>query len=193
MAKKPPVYDLDDDDVPAPTDKQIKTISTLMLEQMKLEDRIITGQQLLKDLSAELDEISTKTLPSALAVAGSAGFTTKKGAKVKVTREYYPSIGPKNQVECFAWLRKHNHASLIKRLVSVEFGRGEDRTADAWSKAAAKRYPKHKRVDKQAVHAGTLKAFAKEQIKAHEEGGPAFPKKLFQIYEIDRAKITRPE
>ena len=124
------------------------------------------AEQALKDAAALTRTIREETLPCAMQELGVEKLTLKNGAVLTLKPEVYCAIPKDSQDEAFAWLIKHKHGGLIKTEVSALFGKGQLKQANAMLKLLrkAKANPEWTR----SVHAGTLKAFLREQIEAKQ-------------------------
>lgn len=135
----------------------------------------------------ELKEIQRRAieidLPDAMGEAGLSSFSTSTGRKVSLETFVSGSIPKSKQAEAFAWLRLHGHGGLIKRELSVAFGKGDDATA-----SEIRRFLEHRSLqveDKETIHSSTLAAWARECLAS----GEAIPLELLGIYTAVRAKI----
>ena len=89
----------------------------------------------------------------------------------------------KQQEEAFEWLRSNGHGDMVKNVVSVGFGMGEDSMAAEFKDLAMSKglHPDQK----ESVHPSTLRAFVKDRV----EEGAEFPMELFGAYIGQRAII----
>jgi hypothetical protein len=87
--------------------------------------------------------------------------------------------------EAFAWLKANGHEDIIKNVVSLQFGRGEDESAETMLQSLTSQgySPSNKRW----VEPMTLKAFAREQV----ESGTDLPFETFNVYVGQKTKITK--
>lgn len=169
--------------------------SALRKAQAELE----THNELGKLLAERIRKIETEELPEAMRELGVEKFTLKSGETITVREEVSADINKDNKDKCFAWLRRTGNDSLIKRVVSVAFGRGDDALATKMLKAIEKLAPDLETQDKAVVNAQTLKAFVRERVeleKPDEETGevhvkPAdrLPRELFGVFIINRAVV----
>lgn len=100
----------------------------------------------------------------------------------------------------YDWLRDHGAGALIKVVVGVVFGKGEEKKAATLTEQLIKKYGADNVTDKEDVHYQTLKSYIKGQIAAAAEydGEPAKapavpPTELFGIIPYSKAKITLPK
>lgn len=166
-----------------PTDAELTRISQLAERQVRTEQDIQNLEIALDRKSKELTQIRDKELPNALAEIGMSSFTLKSGRKISVKTEVYASIPKDGAQKAFSWLRQHDFGSLIKNIISAEFGKGEDEAAlkAAGLLAEAGFRPEQK----ESVHSSTLKAFLKEQISKGED----VPLELFGAFIVNRSKV----
>ena len=163
-------------------DSDLKKVGMLVRQQLVLENRVADLEAELKRTTKELNEISGELLPAALSEHGMTELKMHDGSIVTVISA---SISKERQPDAHDWLREHGHGDLIKNTVSMTFGRGEDDKADAIMRELnAKGYDPDQ---KEAVHAGTLKAFVKEQLNEGRE----IPSELFGIYIGQKTTIKK--
>jgi hypothetical protein len=166
-----------------PTDNEIRSISGLAREQVRLQKKVADDTAALAATQAELDTLRKKTLPDALRAAGVIGYETEDGL-VSIVDEVYASISEKNAPEAFRWLEEHNHSSIIKEQIKLSFGKGEQ---DKASDLKATLIEKGLAFDvNRGVHASTLKAFVKEQLAK----GSNIPATTFGIHQEKVTRIT---
>ena len=167
---------------------KLTTVSRLAHRQLQLQNELELLAEREKQLNDELRQVSEDLLPSAMAEAQLSEFKLDNGAKVTVAPYYSASISKDHQDEAYDWLREHGHGSLIKNVVSVAFGRGEDEKANTFIRQTL---GLGYNVDqKLKVEPMTLKAFVKEQLTT--EGGDVPPADLFGIFTGTKATIKLP-
>lgn len=166
-------------------DRDLKGVADLVRQQLVLERRIEDLEDELKRATQDLNKISQEILPEALAEHGLTELKMADGSKITVSQFIQAHISKDKQDEAFDWLREHNFDDLIKNVVSLEFGKGEDDHAREVMEALTNRgyWPQNK----QSVHPSTLKAFIKEQV----EKGSEIPSDLFGIFIGKKAVIKK--
>lgn len=112
-------------------------------------------------------------IPEAMRSAGMKSFVLDDGKLVSVKDSVFPSYTDANKQAVFSWLRENNHASLIKRVVEVKFGKGEDEKANSLCNLLIENSFDDWQ-QKESIHAGTFKAFVNEQL----ENGVALPSEI---------------
>ena len=166
-------------------DKDLKAVADLVRQQLVLERRIEDLEDELKRTQQNLAKISQEILPEALAEHGLSELKMEDGSKITVSQFIQAHISKEKQDEAFDWLRDHDFDDLIKNVVSLEFGKGEDDHARDVMETLTNRgyWPQNK----QSVHPSTLKAFVKEQV----EKGAEIPSDLFGIFIGKKAVIKK--
>jgi hypothetical protein len=157
-----------------------------------LAERQLDWESTITDLEAQLKEakenqrrIAERDLPDAMEEIGVESFTLKDGRVVTVKLDYHASIPVVRQGEAFGWLRTNGHDGIIKRNVTVKFGKGEDNEAEELVQVLKDTFPESPFTDKHSVHPQTLKAFVREQM----EQGVDIPIETFGIFVRNVARI----
>jgi hypothetical protein len=163
----------------------LKTVSSLAQEVSNWEGKVAELDEQLKTAKAKLLELTDRDLPDMMAEVGITNFTLADGSKLEVKQTYGARIPVVHRDAAFAWLKEKGHDDIIKNLVSVPFGRGEDSLATDFINLAQKNG--YAPDQKKEVHPQTLKAFVKEQL----EKGQEVPMDLFGVFTGQRASIKR--
>jgi hypothetical protein len=151
-----------------------ETSDSTLAELADLAAQQIEAERVLADTEAQvavakraLREIKEVKIPELMDSVGMGEFTTTTGLKIKVKETIRAKISKANAVDAFAWLRENGHEALIKRQVTIMFGRGEDAEAAETIKALEEReLPVD---DTSSVHASTLTKFVCEKLEAGED------------------------
>ena len=163
----------------------LKTVSSLAQEVSNWEGKVAELEEQLRTAKAKLLELTDRDLPVMMAEVGITNFTLADGSKLEVKQTYGARIPVVHRDAAFAWLKEKGHDDIIKNLVSVPFGRGEDSLATDFINLAQKNG--YAPDQKKEVHPQTLKAFVKEQL----EKGQEVPMDLFGVFTGQRASIKR--
>jgi hypothetical protein len=126
--------------------------------------------------------VEREDLPELMREVGLSHLTLTNGVEVVVSEEVTAAITEERRAAAHAWLREHNFGGLIKTLVTIPFGRGEEEEA---RRLAARIAEEHECSLNETVHPQTLKAFVREQV----EDGKPLPFDLFGVHPFSRAKI----
>lgn len=169
----------------APSTEALQGLTTLAQEHATLSGRIEKGEALLKELKARRELLEATLLPQALEAARVTSFKTTDGLAIESTEIVSGSLSEPKRVAGIKWLREHGHAGLVKTFVSVQFMKGQEELA---VKARAALTKLGVEVDlKESVHAETLKAWARECLKA----GVKFPADMLGLYVGTRATVKQ--
>jgi len=169
--------------VQPPVNPDLRSISAEGIRLLMAKQRVTRAEDELALAKEELRSIQDITLPEAMAVVGLEKFTLVGGGEIEVKQIIEGSIPKDRELEAFEWLRRHEFSDLIKRTVSVPFGRGEDKRAGALIKLIQRSRMDFE--DRSTVHHSTLKAWAREML-AH---GKPFPQDLLGLYVARRAVV----
>lgn len=140
---------------------QLQEIVALARRQIQIEETIADISTSLKDLNDMLTRIQMEDLPAAMAEAGLKEFTLDTGEEIIIRPDFAVTLEERNKPAAFDWLEEHGFGSLIKTVVTTEFGKGE--LAKAQKLLIVLTGKKLNTSLKRDVHWQTLKAFIKEQ------------------------------
>jgi len=181
MAKKeehneinPPAFDYSDYQAEPEVD-DLKKLSTLAARQVSLEAQVIKAEEDLRKAKENLRQVNEIELPEVMDRLKLEQFKTVDGLEIEVSEKVRASIAKKNQARGFAWLRENGHDAIIKRLVKVQFGKGEEAQADALKhllddpKTVERLGGVLNLTDESSVHAGTLSSLVKKLLEEGEE------------------------
>lgn len=162
---------------------EIETLcDTLDVKQKALEE--LEAQ--VKVAKAEVDRLESVIIPekmgklTELKLEPSPGWP--KGRVIKIKTVVRANIKEEDRETAFAWMDTHEHGSLIKAEVAVNFGRSE---LDSAKKLVAELREQNLPAElKQSVHWQTLSAWAKEGL----EKGMEFPT-FIGIYEGKKIEV----
>ncbi|MBE16844.1 MAG: hypothetical protein CL867_11405 [Cytophagaceae bacterium] len=163
----------------------LKEVSFWAKEQLRVQEEVTQQEEVLADLKKEFKDISEQKLPDAMRECNLAEIKLSDGSKISVQQFYSARIGKEREEEAFSWLKDNGHEDIIKNVVSLQFGRGEDDSADGLLKNLTSQgyAPSNKRW----VEPMTLKAFVKEQA----ENGTDLPFETFNVFIGQKTKITK--
>ena len=166
-------------------DDNINSISMLAERIIESQNRITKIEEALKTDKAELRKLTDEELPAAMAEVNMKKFETQSGYSVAIKKIYATNIKVEDRPEAFAWLRENGHGDLIKNIVSINFGKGEDDIAVRFKTLAEEENIPVETDTK--IHPMTLRAWGKEQI---EKGNREALHEGINISVIDHAQIT---
>jgi hypothetical protein len=160
---------------------ELSALSKLAEEQAQAEAHVADLEAQLAKATERLKDLSDRQVPELMDQIGIEEFRTSTGLFIKVKEDVRAYISQERSAEALAWLREHNHASLIKRTVSIQFGRGEDEVAETVRQNLTEQG--FLVDDKSAVHNMTLRSFVREQLRT----GIDIP---FELFGVERLRSS---
>ena len=167
-----------------PSDDKLEGIAKLVDQQIKLEATVLTLEDHLKTAKEDLRRMQTTTLPEAMMAIPLHGWKTPDGLEVSIDPFVSASITQKNKSEAHQWLRDNDFGDLIKTLTSVDTGRDLEQTEVLRKTLVDAGFTPD---TKESVHAGTLKAWVREQVTA----GTSIPLELFEAFLGQKSTIKK--
>jgi hypothetical protein len=165
----------------------LKVIAELANQMQNLEGDIEKAEAVVRALKEQHREIEQERLPDAMQAVGMSDFTLSDGSKVTVTSMLQTSFKADLKPKAIEWLDEHGHGGIIKHLVSVGFGRGEnDRAHEAIEMLSTAGFPVE---DKEDVNFQTLQKWGRELARE----GDRPPEELFNVFDLVKAKIKAPK
>jgi hypothetical protein len=174
-----------------------------LTELKKICDRYFAEVEKAEQMEAALvavrkrvQTIVQETLPTAMQEAGMSEIKLDDGTKIAVDTFIAANIKEDDRPVAHQWLRENGYGALIKRTIACQFGMGEDERAAKL--IATLQRGKFAFEEKEAVHAGTLRAFVREHMdklanppKRGKKPKP-LPKQI-GVTSIPTATIKRPK
>ena len=167
------------------SDDRLRDVSFWAETQLHLEISIEDLEIALSRAKKEFREVSEQKLPDAMRECNLSEIKLSNGTKISVQEFYSARISKEQQETAFDWLKKNGHEDIIKNVVSVQFGRGEDERAESLLDTLQSKglSPATKRW----VEPMTLKAFVREQVQK----GVDLPFETFNVYVGQKSKISK--
>ena len=133
--------------------------------------------------------MSQEVIPEHLAQLGILDLKLVDGSRISAEPFYSARISADKIDAGHDLLRTKGHGDLIKNVVSVQFGQGEDERAQEVIDVLKKEglLPEQK----ESVHPSSLKAFVREQIESNNQEFDSNARELFSVYVGKRTKITK--
>lgn len=180
----------DEDPVP-PSGDGVKRLQALVLQMSVLELKKLDLEAELEKTQKELRAYSENLVPELMSELGMTLMRTAGGAEVELSEELRASF-PKDegrQAQAFSWLRQTGNDGIIKREITVQYGRDSTEWADKLVLALEEMGVSEHGVVTQEwnIHHQTLLSFLRTEIK---EGRPV-PMEVFGAIVQKRAKIKR--
>tara|TARA_R100000697_G_scaffold91992_2_gene103738 strand:+ start:34 stop:597 length:564 start_codon:yes stop_codon:yes gene_type:complete len=177
--------DLEEDQQDIIEKTDISSLSIYCNELKTCEDQIAELEEKIKSKKEQADKISSEIIPNLLAEQGLSSLKLADGSSISVVKTYSCSVKKDELESAHQWLRENGLGDVIKNVVSVSFGKGEDNKAEQLLNLAEQEG--YEPEQKQAVHSSTLKALFRERIEA----GLDMPSQFFHTYVKDQTKIGR--
>jgi len=168
---------------PLAASEALARLTQLASEQAKAEAEVARIEAELQAAKDALKVISETSVPELMDELGMTSFKTASGLTVDIKETIRASIPKNKQPLAFNWLREHGNAALIRRVISLPFGKGEDERAQEVMDILAQEglHPD----DVLSVHPSTLSAFVKEKLEKGEE----IPTELFGVFRQRVSKV----
>ena len=112
------------------------------------------------------------------------------GSRISAEPFYAARITAEKTDDAHQWLRDNGHGDIIKNVVSVSFGRGED---DRAKKVMTELFEQGLDAEQSSVHPSTLKAFAREQIEGANQVFDQKAKNCFLSMRANELKLSNNE
>lgn len=170
-----PVYDEADMQTSAPQADKMEQLSNLAQQQLDAEKAVLDAQAVLDSAEKKLKDIKENLLPTLMDELKLQKFSTSDGINIEVKETIRASPGGSKDLERFMrvckWLKDHGHGRLIKRDISVQFGVGEEETADQLLEQLRPVVDEMGKnlVDDSNINTATFSAFVRERLEAGEE------------------------
>jgi len=179
------------DEEVAPREDGMRRLQALVLQMSVLELKKLDLEADLEKTQKELRVYSESLVPEMMSELGVTLMRTAGGAEVELKEDLRASF-PKDegrQAQAFAWLRQSGNDGIIKREITVQYGRDSTEWADQLVLALEKMGVSEHGVVTQEwnIHHQTLLSFLRTEIK---EGRPV-PMEAFGAVIQRMAKIKR--
>ena len=163
---------------------EVKDVSEASNRFLKIESDIFALEDQVKRKKAELMQMND-SIVQLMESRGVKEIKLTNGDAVSYKEFYKGSISRDKEAEAFGWLEENGHGDLIKNIVSVRFGKGENESASRLIDDLEQNglVPDQKR----KVEPMTLNAFLGEQIKT----GKDVPTERFGVFMGFKVKIKR--
>ena len=163
-----------------------KNLSEKVIELKSVEDEIKNAEKSISMLKEKAKTLSEFEIPKMMQEMNITKLKLKDGESIEIKPYYYASVAQgrgeddsafiERKSKAFNWLRDNGLGDIIKNDVTVTFGRDEDNKAIAYATLAKEQG--FEPVQKETVHAITLKALVRERL----ESGKEMPSDLFKTY-----------
>jgi len=163
----------------------IKQLSHYCIMLQNYEDQIKNLEKDIQTIKEQVNKISSEVIPGLLMEQGLSSLKLADGSKISIQKKIRCSVRKDCNEQAHQWLRENELGDIIKNVVAVQFGKGEDnKAAEMYSLASQQGYEPEQ---KETVHAGTLAAVLRERVEA----GLDMPSEFFTKLVEDETKISR--
>lgn len=176
-----------------PSDEETKSIGELANELHLLNGEIVEIENTLKIKQKRQLLLSEKLLPDAMLAVGVDHMGLTDGTELKVHDAIHTYISQKNEGEAFEWLRANGLGDIIDTNLVIPLGKGGNKELQDKIFSVFRQHLKDAPLaEDSSVHAQTLKATIKQQIKKSEKDKKfTVPTHLFGVQQRKVAKITK--
>ncbi len=169
-----------------------KRLTALVLRMAQLELEEGDLEYKLKETQKELRQYRENLVPELMAELGSTLFRTALGGIEVEMKEELRASFPKDttrQIQCFAWLKETGNDGIIKREVTIQYGRDSIKWADELvQKLEEWGIGEHGTLSQEwNINHQTLLAFLRRELK----DGKNVPMEVFSAFVQRYAKIKR--
>lgn len=167
---------------------QLKTLGALIARAENLNAEIDSITKVLADRWMQFRDVTEHQIPELMESAQLKKTLSNSGKTVELATDVKANISEENKEAAFAWLRSNNEEAIIKNIIEIKLGRGQDNIAgeimsyvkETWGVEAER---------KESVHWQTLVAWLRRKL---EDGAdlPVEPVNLFGLFVQRIAKIS---
>lgn len=153
----------------------IDDLKRLAAEMQQAEEEVAAADLALKKAKSRFNELKTKKVPEKLAEAGLKSIETEDGYTVKLAMFTSGSINnaPNGVEDAIGYLSSIGGEQIIKNVVSIPFGRGQDNLAKSLYAELKERHHGEEGLpepdNKLSVHPQTLGGFIREKLESGEK------------------------
>lgn len=195
MTEAPLIDAAEVEQAPPPKQGELSNIRDLAEKLYRAERELARLEAAAVAKKLEIDALTGAAIPAAMAAVGARRFDLEGGFRVEVEDMLRGNILAENRPAAFAWLDEHGHP-IVKRVVTVSFGRDESAWAKKFIADMARRKKPLRAEIKEAVHDGTLQKFVREMIAKERAGelrdGESLPREIIGVYEAKVARLIDP-
>lgn len=168
-----------------PDDRATRELASLCVDLKQAEALVTLKEAELASALAQVKQLAEIDIPEKMASLGVSSFRLVDGSEVTTKPEVYPNISKANQQKAYQWLRENGHGDIIKSVVAVALGRGEDEAARHLASVLKEAGYGDRFSVEEKIHPQTLKAFVKEL----DEAGTPVPDAFFSVHRVNRARV----
>jgi hypothetical protein len=169
------ILDLEDRTSAVPTDEETRQIAGYVSQVQVIDEEIERHESELKEAKATRRHVTTVDLPLAFQRLGIERMDLL-GLSLTLRQVVSPNVAKEGEPAMHQWLVENGHGDLIKRVVKIPLGRGEDDTLEL-----IEAYLQEQRVEydvTEGVARNTLAAWARMMV----QDGQELPDEIFNLW-----------
>lgn len=171
-------YDYGSDSAPQVTASGFEELDKLIRDMRSAEHEVEEAQEKLKSAQQRLAGLSEQAIPEMLDTMGLQEFKTRDGFHVSIKTQLRHSLSRDRKAAAIQWLRDNGHGDIVKDVVKLQFGVGEETEAQTAYMELLGKFGA--RADRDAdVHSATLKSVLLQLMKE----GKDVPLDVFGAFE----------
>ena len=164
----------------------LAAVSKLAEDLREAQTQVEILMEALEVAQKRVTDIAEHQLPELMDAVGLETISTQSGLVVQLKNTVRASIPAARREEAMRWLEDTGHGAMIKREVSVAFGRDQESQAKELVRELGDEYDV--KTDCR-VESSTLRAWVAEQL----ESGHEVPQDLFGVFQQRQAKVSLPK
>lgn len=162
-----PVNPLDDLAADIPSDEKLASFRALVASLVSGQEAVAVLEAKLKEAKARVEALEFSLLPQAMFELRISELKLESGATVQLEDFMQASLAGKTRAAAINWLRQTGQTGLIKRTVSVAFGKGEEARSTALMETLRELGYTHEL--EETVHTGAFKSLVRECLAKKQE------------------------
>lgn len=170
-------------------DNAMAQLEGMARKMAQLEAEVQSMTEELKRKQAELEGVSQRELPALMDELGLENFTTRSGLEIKVSQSYHASITKENMPAAKEYLERSGNGGLLKRTLTVFFGRDDEKFAKEFEQELASRDRPLDVTKTYKVEPSTLRAWVRKSMEAGED----IPQDVFGVFIRRQAEVKVPD
>lgn len=164
----------------------LSKLSEIIENRNTAEEKVIELEAQLEAAKSVVKNIDNNIIPTLLdGIEGD--LTLPDGRVVSVKEQVRGSIKSDMKYAGYRWLEEHGHGSLIKKKMTLEFGRNQQELAQlVQEKLSSEDFGQPLNIQQEStVHASTLSAFVRQQLSE----GVDLPSEYFSIFRTKKVSV----
>lgn len=170
---------------PEQSENILSKITNTVHELLAVQDEVAAAEAALKAAQEREKNLIETQLPALMDEAKQKRLTTLDGYEIERSEVVRASISAGNMPQATAWLIANGQGAIVKRELTLKFGKGEEqRAAEAVDTLREHSFTP---TDKMSVHPQTLAAMVREKLAEGKE----LPMDLLGVYIQPLVKIKK--